>query len=63
MISKILSEMTQILRGKNGTVYYAIMLFLVGVLILKILPKIIWLGIMSTIVFLIFKRFEKKHSV
>lgn len=60
MISSFLSQATQILRGKNGSIYFVVMLILVGLFILKILPKIIWLALMSGLVFLIFKMFEKK---
>lgn len=60
MISNILSQMIHILRGKNGTIYFVCMLILLGMFLLKILPKIVWLVGMSFIVFLIFRMFEKK---
>lgn len=60
MISNILSQMISVLRGKNGTIYFVCMLILLGMFLLKILPKILWLVGMSFIVFLIFRMFEKK---
>ncbi len=61
MISSLLGQATQILRGKNGSVYFMCMVALMGIFALKILPKIIWLVAMSFIVFLIFRMFEKKR--
>ena len=61
MISSLLGQATQILRGKNGSIYFMCMVALMIIFALKILPKIIWLVAMSIIVFLVFRMFEKKR--
>lgn len=62
MLQNILTDIQKILRGKNGTIFFLAILITAIIAFFKVLPSLIWFLIVSTVLFLIFRFFEKKSE-
>ncbi len=63
MLNNILVEIQKILRGKNGTLFFIIVGILAVIFFFRALPALISFVIVTALVFLIFRFFEKKDQV
>ena len=62
MSNNILNDIQKILRGKNGSIFFVILIVLAVIFFFKALPSLIWFVIMAGLVFLAFRYFEKKDE-
>jgi uncharacterized membrane protein len=62
MLNNILSDIQKILRGKNGSIFFVALILLAVIVFFKVLPSLIWFLVVGTILFFIFRFFEKKSE-
>lgn len=60
MINKLLEDIIGILRGKNGSIFLVVGAIVLVLFFLKILGPLMWLLIIGTIIFFVFRFLEKK---
>jgi hypothetical protein len=60
MINKLLEDIISILRGKNGSIFLVVGAIILVLFFLKILGPLMWLLIIGTIIFFVFRFLEKK---
>jgi hypothetical protein len=60
MINKLLDDIIGILRGKNGSIFLVAGAIILVLFFLRIMGPLMWLLIIGTIIFFVFRFLEKK---
>jgi uncharacterized membrane protein YccC len=60
MINKILGDLVQVLRGKNGNIFLLVIAAVAILFFLKIVAPLMWLLMVGGLVFLAFKYLQNR---
>jgi hypothetical protein len=60
MVNKILGEVVQVLRGKNGNIFLLVMGAVAVLFFLKVVAPLMWLLMVGGLVFLAFKYLQNR---